>query len=221
MSNQYDQLEMSGGAPPRVGMSTTAKVLIILCVVFGGLLVLCCGGMALVGYKFTSEMKESMSQDPQAIAAKTEEIARIDVPAGLAPQASFDMKIPLTDQRLMVWVVYADKKSDSMLMLFAMGETLAQQNQAQMRQSIDQSLQQQNMQQEQITVDESYTKELEINGQPATFVIQKGTGKDSQTRRIQVSGVFQGKTGPVMLMLNVDAEKFSEEEIVKMLESIQ
>ena len=218
-SNQYEM--PSGGMPPRVGMSTPVKVLIILCVVFGGLAVVCCGGMAILGPMFASKMKESVSDNPQQIAAKTAEMAQIDVPAVLAPKASFDMKIPFTDQRMMLWVVYADQNSDSMLMLFAMGDMLAKQNQDQMRQSIDQSLQQQNMRQEQITIERTSTKERQINGQPATFTIQHGKGKDSQTERIQVSGVFQGKTGPVMLMMNVDAQKIGEEEIVKMLDSIE
>jgi hypothetical protein len=37
-----------------------------------------------------------------------------------------------------------------------------------------------------------------------------------------VTGVFpSGKGGPVVLILSVDATKYSEEEITKMLESIQ
>ena len=218
-SNQYEM--PSGGMPPKVGMSTPVKVLIILCIVFGGLAVVCCGGMAIMVPMFASKMKESVSDSPQQVVAKTAEMAKIDVPAELAPKTAFDMKVPFTDQRMMLWVVYTDQKGDSMLMLFAMGNMMAQQNQDQMRQSIDQSLQQQNMRQEQITIEQTSTKEREINGQQATFTIQKGKGKDSKTERIQVSGVFQGKTGPVMLMMNVDAQKISEDEIVKMLDSIQ
>ncbi len=207
-----------GGIPlQKPGMGTAAKVLIVLAVVFGGLILLCCGGVYFTGM----QVRDMVSEDPAIIAQTTEEITTIRVPDGLEPVMSMDMKIPFTDQPVMVTVVYADEQTDSTLTLVAFGETLGEQNQAQMRSSIDQSLNQQKINREDVVVFESYPKEVEIRGEQAQFTINKGTGRQSNTQRIQVMGVFQGKTGQVMLMLNVDAEKFSEEEVIAMIESIE
>jgi hypothetical protein len=63
--------------------------------------------------------------------------------------------------------------------------------------------------------------EREIRGQPATFALMKGTGDQSGSERIQVVGFFRGKQGDAMLMLDVDTEKYSEEDIVEMIDSIE
>ncbi len=74
---------------------------------------------------------------------------------------------------------------------------------------------------EDIDVEESQEKTMEIRGETATFTISKGVGQQSGGSRITVVGTFQGKEGPTVLILNVDAEEFSEEEVIEMLESIK
>lgn len=207
--------------PQKRGMSTGAKVLIALGIVFLVLFVLCCGGVFLVGYLGVSYFGETISQDPAKIATVTDEITQIEIPEGLSPQMSMDMKIPFTDQRIMVMAVYADEPSNSTLVLMAMGEQFAGQNEAQMKQSAEQQLRQQGMQQEEVLIEESYQKEVEIRGEQATFNILKGRGAESQAARIQVTGVFRGEDGPVMLILNADATKFGEQQVIEMIDSIR
>jgi hypothetical protein len=205
--------------PPKPGMSGGAKLLIVLGIVLGILVLLCCGGLIGTAYYFSTKV---ISSDPAVVAAKTGEITQIEIPAGLKPQMSFDMKVPFSGQRMMLWTVYLDEATDSTLVLFAFGEGTAPPNADQMQRQMDQSLRQQGMgQQEKITIKETDKKQVEIRGQPVTFTISKGVGEKSGSPRIQVTGVFQGKTGPAMLMFNADAEKYSEEEIGKMLESIK
>ena len=206
--------------PPRKsGMSRGAKLLIVLGVGGGILVRLCCGGGIGVMYYFGTSM---VSQDPAVVASKTDEITEIKVPDGLEPKMSFDFKNPFSSQRLMLWTVYVDEGTESVLVLFALAAASVSGDQEEMRRQMDQSLRQQGMgDQEDITVEESYTKEVEIRGETATFNIEKGVGEKSGRPRIQVTGVFQGETGPAILMLNVDAEKYTEEQIVEMIESIE
>jgi hypothetical protein len=223
MSMNQHEMPSDGMQPPqKPGMSTASKVLIVLGIVFGVACVLCCGGG--IGFYFfaKSYIADAISKDPVKIAAVTEDITLIEIPDELAPTVSINMKIPFTDQPVMVIVVYADKETDSGLVLVALGNELGSQDEAQMRRSINQQLRQQGLgEQEGILIEESYQKEVEIRGQPATFTITKGKGSESGTPRIGAAGVFQGKTGSVMLILNADAEKFPEEKIVEMIELIE
>jgi hypothetical protein len=204
--------------PPKAGMSTGTKILIALGVLLLVLILSCCGGFIAMVYYFQARM---VSQDPAKIAEVTEGMARIDVPDALAPQLSMDMKVPFTDQRMMVMAVYADEATHSTLTLVGVEGELGEQQEDQMQRSIDQQLRQQGMYQEDVQVEESYEKEVEIRGQTATFKITKGVGAESQDPRIQATGAFQGKNGPVMLILNADAEKVSEQQVVEMIDSIE
>ena len=201
----------------RKGMSTRAKVLIWLAVGFGGLTLLCCGGVLWIGYHFA----DSVSEDPAKIAAVTDEMAEIDVPEGFDPKMSFDMKNPFSGERIMAWVAYLDEESQSTLMLCGMGPGAGVQDPEQMQLQFEQSMQQQGMQQQQDMVStQSETRQLTVRGQPTSFTFTTGV-TESGSPRIQVAGVFQGKTGPVILMLDADAEKYPEEQIVEMIEGIE
>ncbi|GAF72861.1 unnamed protein product [marine sediment metagenome] len=218
MSMTPPEMTSEATQPPRKsGMSGGAKLLIVLGVGGGLLVLLCCGG--LIG--FGVYMAGGMSQDPEVVREKTGEIAQIEIPDGLDPKMSFDVKFPVKG-RMMLWTVYLDEGTESVLVLFALAAASASGDQEEMRRAMDQSLQQQGMgEQEGITVEESHTKEVEIRGETATFTIAKGVGEESGRPRIQVTGVFQGETGPAILMLNADAEKYTEEQIVEMLDSIE
>lgn len=203
--------------PPKTGMSGGAKLLIILGVGGGLLVLLCCGSV--IG--FGIYMAGGASQDPNVVAAKTAEIAQIEIPDGLDPQMSFDMKFPFYG-RFMLWTVYVDEETDSVLALFTMPAASMSDDQEEMRRAMNQSLQQQGMRgQEGISIQESYTKDLSIRGENVTFKIAKGVGDESGVARIEVTGVFPGKTGTAFVMFNANAEKYTEEQIVKMLESIK
>ena len=223
MSMSPPEMTPNGMQPsPKPGMSTGAKVLIVLAIVFGILLVLCCGGVIATFFYLQSYAAESFSEDPAKVAAVTQEIAQLDIPEGLEPAGSVNMKVPFTGQSLMTVAVYADEETGSVLILTVAGEAFGSQNQAQMQQSIDQSLRQQGMgDKEEILIQESHKKEIEIRGQPVTFTIANGKGAESETPRIQVTGTFEGRAGPAMLIMNADAEKFPEEKIVEMIESIK
>ena len=78
----FDQPETSpDAAAARKRMSTGTKILLILAIVFGGLLVLCCGGMILLGLYAQSYAKTALSDDPAAVQETAAEITQIDVPA--------------------------------------------------------------------------------------------------------------------------------------------
>ncbi len=228
MSNDPHEMPSHEMPPVKPGMSTAAKVLIGLAIAFLLVVMLCCGGLLLIGPKIVAlvedtmeEFEESISQDPAIIAEVTRKIAQIDVPEQLTPKMSMDMKIPLTDQPLMVYVIYQDQQGGSTLQLFAMDKATIGQNPDQMQRSSDQTFQQHTGQYGDIQPTESYEKQVEINGKPATFTITKGLSTASQAPRIRVQGSFEGPYGPVILQLDADAETLPEETIIEMLDSIK
>ena len=212
------------GMPPyeKPGMSTGTKVLIVLGIIFLVLVVLCCGGGVAIFWAGASYMEDAMSDDPEVVRRVTGEIVDIDVPEKLEPKMSMDFNVPFTDERFMVMVVYGDQAEGSAVILASFGEAFAGQGEAQMRQQMEQSLREQglgpdpNMGPQEVT-----EREIEVRGEPVKFVFATGVDSESGKQRIMVHGMFEGKTGPVMIMVFADPERLSEEEIVQMLESIE
>jgi hypothetical protein len=206
------------GPPRKKGPSCGCIVLIVLAILGGLFALVCCGGLAGVGFFFGS----AMSEDPEVIAEVSDRLARMDVPEGLQPQVSFDMNVPFSDEPMMTWVVYADQSTQSALIVGSFGGPMAGQNQEDVWEEIQSSMEQQGaVQHEQDVRDwETVQKEITVRGEPVPY--QFATGKDdSGNPRIQVTGVFQGRQGPTMVSFSGDAEKYDEETIVKMIESIE
>ncbi len=212
--------------PPRPGMSSGTKVLLILAIIFGVLLLICCGGFILMGIFARNYMGEAMSQDPAVVRQITERILpKLKIPEPLQPEASMDMRIPFTDQTVMTMVFWTHKPSDSALVLTAMGEAFAGQNQEQMRQQIEQQLRQQGIrpapEREGQWETEKSEKEFEIRGEKVTLQFVKHKRTDADGERIEVTGTLPGEQGPVMLMLSADTALLSEQQAIEMLKSIE
>jgi len=204
--------------PPRKkGLSAGCIVLIVLAAIGGLVMLLCCGGFVAMGYYF----KNTVSDDPAVIARVSAEIADIDVPGELKPKASFKMNVPFSDQQLMTWVVYLDEATQSTLVLGAFGEAMAGGNPEEFQRGLRQSMEQQGVAQEESAGEwDTHEREVTVHGEPATFFFATGED-DSGKQRIQVTGTFQGDRGPVMFTFSGDAEKYPEERITEVIESIR
>jgi len=218
----WDQPYMSPQAmpePPRKkGLSCGCMVLIALAILGALLVLLCCGGIAGMGYYF----KDAVSDDPAVIARVTNKIAQIDVPGELKPQASFNMKVPFSGKQLMTWVVYVDEATKSTLVLGSFGEAMAGMDQEDVQEGIRQSMAEQGVAQEESVREwETQEKEITVRGEPVTFYFATGEDDDSGKTRIHVTGTFQGNQGPVMFSFSGDAEKYTEARIVEAIESIR
>ncbi len=208
--------------PRRPGMSSGTKVLLIVLVVGGVLVVLCCGGLVLLGVLGKSYFEKAVSQDPAIVRQRTAEIMNIDIPGDFQPVASLDMKVPFTGQNMMLWTIYEDKASGSNLAIAQLGEMFNQQNQQQMQAQLEQSLREQGMAQQQAAGPrETYQKEVTIQGKPVSFTFAKGKAQNTGKARLDVIGAFPNKGKTVMVMMSLDAGKYDEARVTKMLESIR
>ncbi len=73
----------------------------------------------------------------------------------------------------------------------------------------------------QINVRETRKLPLEIRGKPATFDIQKGTDAHTNAEFVQAIGTFEGKQGTDMLVIQLPAEKYNDEQVDQILRSIK
>ena len=136
MSTQEDFLN----EPPRKqGMSSTAKVLIILGSIAGVCMLVCCGGGVFVWFKAKDAIQNFAqnfsTNDPQEIRARTAKIVHIDIPEQFPPMLALDLMF-------MKEIVYGTPNR-SMVMIIEMGtQMLGPQGQAGGKQQRDEILRQ-------------------------------------------------------------------------------
>lgn len=214
--------------PQTQGMSSTAKVLLIVGSLAGLLLLACCGGGVYFGYKAKDAIQElaknAISSDPAVIRQRTQEIVHIDIPEGFEPSHSLQFSMLNVTMKQ---VVYQRKGSDgSMLMIMETNQPMHGANTKQQREQMLQAMRQQQGQQQghlndELNEEKSETREFTINGEKVPFEFIKGTGADNARVFRQVVGVFRGKSGSVMVMLMVPEAEYDEPAVVRMIESIR
>ena len=203
------------------GMSSGAKLLLILGILFLLCVLVCCGGIALVGWKASAYMEDAISTDPIKIEQRRAELLDMEIPEGFTPTTSIDMVVPMTDKRLMTIVAY-EGVSESSFTLVGIGDMLADMPQEEMEREIDNSLRQQGIgQPDPGTQWDSAEKEFVIGGKPTKFTYRSVKNEDGEPTRFHVTGTVKGKRGPVLVILTADAETLSEETIDQVIESIK
>ena len=208
-------------AAQKPGMSSGAKLLLILGILFLLCVILCCGGMAFVFWRASAYMEDAVSTDPATIDQRRGELLEIQVPEGFKPEMSIDMAVPFTDSRLMTIVGYEGNSGNSFV-LVGIGDILSDMPKEQMEQEIDNSLRQQGIGQPDPGTDwEVSEKEFDIGGKPTKFAYHTAKNEDGEPTRYHVTGMVDGKRGPVLIVLTVDVDEMSEEEIGQIIESIK
>jgi hypothetical protein len=214
------------GAEPPPAPKSGSKTWLILGVVLGVCVLLCCGSVIGVSVFFGSQVANMMSADPVEIGKATAEIGTIDIPAELPPKFKFD--VSFVGQRHSLLVYYGAAGDDNKLWLAASGNALQQQfgsDPDEMRNQLEIQLnaQGQNAQAGGFkTLSGTTQRELEItvNGKAANMVIVDGT--DSAGKKLtQVTGMFEGKGGPTLIKMQLDSDKFPPERVDEILNSIK
>jgi hypothetical protein len=206
--------------PPRSGMGCLPQLLIGMGCLFV-LLILACGGMLGVSYYY---VQKSVVSDAATTVEITEQIAKIDVPRNMAPLGAINVRVPFSQQVAIRGAGYGSDNHKDSLMLLEMGDVFPPDVQKQLRQNFEQSLQEHGIKtggDEKLRNREEYQKRFVIRGEPAVFTVTKGvTGEDNEPR-VQIEGTFQGKNGPAILILNVNANDLSEEQALEMIQGIE
>lgn len=218
--DEYDQdrFRNQGGskkAKKKEGMSTGMKVLIILLCVGGGFGVICCGGMFYIG----SKAADMVVQAPEKVIALTKEIVEIEI-----PEESFSAKMGMNFDMFgvsMKMVAYESSPSGGALMLMEMDVPNSGSPEQQATEMRNAMRQQQGVNQKQLNVGETETKTFTIRGEEIEFQFADAEDPNSKAAFKQITGVFSGKGGTALLLIQVPKESYDEERTVKIIESIK
>lgn len=207
--DQFKQEEFS--SPPKKGMGTGMKVVIILLSLGGVGMLLCCGG---IFYAIrSSEFK--VTENKQEIKEIQNEIATISIPTQFKPHTGMSMKLGSIKMRM---AIYESESRKGAIVLMSMG--IPNDGMVDMEKEFRQNIKRQNQDQRDLDITKEEQREFTIKGQKLKFTFAEGTDKQGNAFN-QVTGVFAGNEGPSFLMVQVPADEYNEEEIVKMIESIK
>jgi hypothetical protein len=206
---QYDE-PFQPEPPQKRGMSSGTKVLIILLCVFGGMALLCCGGVVYFAYK----VRNAVSEDPAVVRSVANDIAEIDIPPKFEPVASMNFSMVMK----MRFAIFQTPGKTGTLMLMEMAVPNA--SEEDMKQSMSQQGQGQNMRD--LVVKKTETKTFKVRGKDVTFYFSEAVDEKTKAPYRKVHGTFPGKDGgAVVLVLQVPEKEYNEGEAVKMIKSIK
>jgi len=207
----YDGSMDSGAAPKKKGMSTATKILIaFLC---GGalLFLVCCGGLIYLG----TQLQFDQSNDPAVAEQRLEDMVEIEVPGSFEPR--FSGSLGFFDFVSGTLVVFEAAEGEGALIFIHVNLEIEAGPEAE--EEMRRSLRQQGNER-QLRVESSETREFEIQGETCEFEFAQAKNEDGDAFR-QVMGGFPTKEGTGLMVLQVDEERYDEEAVVKMIESIR
>jgi hypothetical protein len=215
----------SQGAEPPPARKSGSKVWLIVGVGLGICVLLCCGGVVAFFVYAGSQVANMMSTDPTVIRTSTAEIAAIDVPADIPPKFRFD--VGFAGQRHSLLVYYVAPGSDNQVWLAASGNALApmrdqpDQLRIQLESQLDQQTQTaQTQPMKSLSGTTSREVEITVNGKASKINVVEGT--DSTGKKLtQADGMFEGKTGPTLIKMQLESDKYPPEKIDAILKSIK
>jgi hypothetical protein len=206
---------------PQAKKSSGSKVLLILGIIGGLCLVVCCGGVGLLYYKFKDAI--SYTTDAAEIKKQTQEVVTLDVPDGYSPMTSMRISIGIVTMKMIIYQEGSGNQGGLVIMEMDQVGT----DPKQMREQMLQQLRTQQAQggaggfNTQIVAQSTETKMFKINGEDVEFDFVKGNRPGENIVFRQVTGIFRGNNGTVMLILIVPDSEYNEEAVIKMIKSIR
>jgi hypothetical protein len=219
----HERFEVEPPTPPPPGRSTASKILLGCGIGCGVIVVLCCGALAAIVYWGERVLPRYVERDPAAVRSVTDQIATIDVPPDLKPEASLALKVPFTGQPLVTFAVYTGEGEDEVLGLAEIPGPPESADQKQLQQRIDEALTGRSKRgpgDDFKPAGEPQKVEVQIRGAPAKFEIEEGEIKSGK-KMIRAMGQFKGHNGTSLLFLQLDAEKHDSANVEQLLRSIQ
>ncbi len=191
------------------------------------MLALCCGGVMLFGIGGAKWAQNAALQDPQQINDLANQIAETKLPEALELKPTFgmNMKIPLMDRKLMRFAVYADESAGAVFMIGDFDAEMMGGDTKNAMQQMQDAMRQGGHGKHDMQVVETSVKQLTVRGKPAAFTFAKvkttPEGKTEATEMWQVTGMFEGKSGPAMMLLIAPYEDWTIDELIQEIEQIK
>lgn len=202
-------------------MSATSKLLVVLGIGGGLVAVVCCGVLGVFiwgGY----QMSQSVSTDPAVVRQTTGEITQIEIRSDFEPQAAINLRIPVVDKLILRSAVYSHPEGHGWLVLAQIDPEIGGHDPERMHDSLKNFSEFRDAEHhEEIEFGPPEEREFTVRGQPAKFLIARGKGAQSGKEYVRALGAFPGKSGSALLAFFIEADKFHEDELKQMLDSIK
>jgi len=196
-------------------MSGGMKAFLIVVAILGTCMLLCCCGFGFIAYSFAPKD----SKDPAQINAARDAIAKINLPAGFEPVQMIGID---NFMMLRTDVVYENPAVHGSITLAEMNVKIGGPQQRQnLEQMLLQSAQQDQRKNTPLINEKSSTKTIKIKEHNCVFEFREGQDSATKSKHHQISGVFDGRHGPVCVSIEIDDSAYHEDVIVKTLETIQ
>jgi hypothetical protein len=209
MSN--DQPVFEEEVPTKKGMSTTAKVVLVMLGVGGVALLLCCGGLFGAGVWLKRTVEQAQVTNPVQVRELAGQIASIRLPESYEPKMG--LQLPMVGMRMVTFLRSDQPGANVFLMENTMGMNPS--DPAQRDQMLNQIQMQQGAQGNLTNVE---VREIEVAGQKVPF--QFGTNNANGRVLRQVMGFVPLKKGVVLVVISAPVDNFDEDEVVAILQSI-
>lgn len=198
-------------AGPSTGKSNVVKILLIILAVCVLGAILCCGG----AYWYVSQNVSTVTA-PAQVEALTQEMISIEVPEDYTPMMGMKMNLFGTGVNMTMY----QPKGDGMLQFMRFnGQAF---NDPQAQQQIDMQMKQQGAgSPNQITIKDTETRTVTIDGNEVEFTFGTGTESKSNAEWKEVTGSIPSGSGVVTLRLQQPTTSYDEEQVMRMLESIE
>jgi len=187
------------------------KWVLILGAIGGVALLACCGVLGWFGYQF----KPTVVQADPEVRTLAAEIAPFQIPAEFTGKVGVKMDNSFMAMRM---CAFEHKEGRGQLQISEMQVKVGdqQQQQAQLK---SQMQQQGAAEMKTLNIENSETREVTINGQPAQFTFAEGQDAATSTKYREVKGQFTGKNGVANLHLQLEDEAWDEAVIQQMLDA--
>lgn len=213
MSQDEDFLEES--LPPKRGMDTTTKVVLIMLTVGGVGLFLCCGGLMLGGWFVARSVSNSITMNPPDVRKATAEIADIEIPGEFEPKQS--MRLDMLGMKMAMYGKPDSPEPQIIIMQSRfMSDSMDEQRKKEM---MDSMRQQAGVSASDDGESAGEVRDIEIDGKKVPF--QFNTVKQNGRQTQQIMGLVPLKSGMVMIMVIIPEEQYDEETVLQMLKSIR
>jgi hypothetical protein len=186
---------------------------IVLAVVVAGLFCCCVAGLggALLG---TRLITQAIITDPARVAEVGGQIANYQVPAGYQQAFALD----ILGVKMIAMTSGTDRTAFTVLALMQFPAPAAV-SRAEIERQMQQALAQQTgMGSPDLHV--TGQQQVTIKGEPVTLTVREGTGSDGVAVR-QVTGLFQGKGGPCLLMVMGEGNEWDQPAVDQFIASIR
>lgn len=190
----------------------------------GVMVLICCGGIFVLGYQTVQLFNESFTDVPDEVVAISDKIATFDRPASFKPSlgAEFDLNL-LGKQIVASGALYEVGDGGGLFVLSEFGKAFEGNSVEYLQEQLSQSIEQQRQSQDSTIVFDGEPKEvpITIRGEENTFQFTRGHDTKDDREYIQVLGGFSGAEGPAIVWGILPLDEFDEQATTELIKSIK